>query len=90
MKETCADDIPRQSEYNNDKNFDNKVNDNDSYSYDKDGIKDAEEEADDDADSNDGNDEEYIEVETKKMMTYLSPLVGGIRKIKCLKMWQSL
>jgi hypothetical protein len=59
-------DIPCQSEYNNDGNFDNMDNDYDSYSYDK------------DADSNDSNDEEYIKVETNKIMTYLSLLVVGI------------
>jgi hypothetical protein len=61
----CTDDILCQSEYNNDSNLYNKDSDDDSYSYDK------------DADSSDGNDEEYIKVETKEDDDIFKSISGG-------------
>ncbi len=70
FEETCTDDIPCQSEYNNDGSFDNKDNDNNSYSYNE------------DADSNDGNDEECIKVETKEDDDIFKSISGGDLKKK--------
>jgi hypothetical protein len=50
--------------------------------YDKDDIKDGEEENDDGADNNDSNDEEYIKVETKEDDDIFKTISGGDLKKK--------